>query len=1110
MRLSIKFSASFCAVMALAGCSSSEKNSASFQVVGSYAAHYNAATGDVTYELLSAEKKLAQEGKSYSSVNKSSKFLLDYTDSTGLSGSTVDPYGCAIRDYSKSPGTQNWCMALVDPDNCSTDYNTTTKTLSFYARLKNVSNNAENPTTFHYTDTTNFPANTTFFSPFYFKLTGLDFNNTSYPGLITAVNTNISTAECGASGLSLTNDDDNTNGYFDCIYPEQAFSSTDTPVDPGWDFTPYVTGGDMTPGEDTGCVLFMQYTLTQNQNITIYFDVLANKSDGTPPSTPTVTSPTDNSYSNASPITVTGTCTTGSTVYVEGGADTTVPSGTCVASAYSISGVDLKPNQVNTLSVYQVVSGEQSQATVRTVTHDDVAPSVVTWSPASGETVVGLNTRCVATFSEPMDTTTFNVGTGTGAGSCNSGNFLMCRGTRRIGGATTFSADRTQAVYTPSAALANANTAHTCNAKTASGAPTTLRDLAGNALSPTSTITFTSGTAGQDLTLPYVKSIIPGDNATVSVSTSFYITFSEPVATSTLSATNCSTGGTIPNIAVWQTNSCVVSGYPTSRPNAIAGTISVNADGDIVTFTPSSGLSASDCLSVTVGRCVTDLAGNQLSDRGNFDIAAYANDNLTYNAWNIFYTKSTSDSTAPTLAFVAPTLNATSALRRVFPLVIFDEPIDADTVIGDYLYMTVFGSSAKLALSLKQDTSLQVVQYKPSSDLAASTNHVITVTGNVTDASGNLMAAPQTSNFTTTSSTDSTAPTVVKVTPTNGSSASRCTTFEVDFSEPMDTTTLNGANITLVNVGTGAVKPIDIDVADDGQSVKLTPQSSLAGGCGTNNCRYRPTISTGVKDRQGNAMAATYNATTVTAITDGTAPTVSFFVPASGATVANNSSLLAYFSEPMDRSTMTNGNFTFPSGCSSGFRGVFPSEDGRWAVVNCYNNMNSGASRSLSVSTSVKDRYVGSDAANCENNAGNAIASTQTVSFTVSATSDTTAPTVSSVSPTDLSTSVSTAVAPAITFSEAIDPRTISPTSVFLVDQQGNVVNTTLSFNTTATVITLTPEQALTNPGVYYIIATTALRDLGGGLPYDGLGGESTPASGILRACFSTSATSCP
>jgi hypothetical protein len=133
-------------------------------------------------------------------------------------------------------------------------------------------------------------------------------------------------------------------------------------------------------------------------------------------------------------------------------------------------------------------------------------------------------------------------------------------------------------------------------------------------------------------------------------------------------------------------------------------------------------------------------------------------------------------------------------------------------------------------------------------------------------------------------------------------------------------------------------------------------------------------------------------------------------------------------------------------------------------------------------------------------------------SFNVLGADDTNPPTVtnlSDVSPLDNATSVATSAAPSVTFSEAIDPRSLTSSSFFLIDDTGVLVDTTLSLSTNATTVTLTPTVSLQSPKKYYIVGTTAIRDLSGGNSYDGAGGELTEIDGILQTCFSTSAATC-
>lgn len=1073
--------------------------SSSFGKMTSFSAAYNAQTGEVTYQVVKPG-----ESKPLTTARG-----LTYNDTTGLTNPD-GVTGGAIRDTSKSYGDINYEMGLVDPDSCTTEYNSATHTLSFYTRLRNRSD-LPNTAPYQYQDITDFPPNTTFYTPFYYVITGLDWDTVSYPTLITAVNTNLVGASCSAqNGLTLANCDTNANNRFDSIWPDNAVSTYDGL--PGWDFSSFVSNNNMTPGEDTGCVLFMQYTLTQNQSFVVYFDLLGVKDDGTLPPTPTVTVPSaSTTYVNTSTTTVTITnCAVGRTLYVEGGSS--VASAACTGASQSVS-VPLNTNTSNTLNIYQKdnTTLKQSPAVTKTVVHDNIAPTLVSSTPANAEVSVNENSNCVLTFSEAMKTSTFTSGT-----NCSNGSFQVCQGATFFAGAVSFSTDATQAVYNPTSALAT-NTASTCKATTA------ITDLAGNALASTQTISFTTrnGAAGADVTPPFVKNILPVDNAFVPLNSSIYIYFSEPINATTLTNTDCDsgTGNAIPNISFMRTNACPLSSPPTPRPIPITGTLSVNADSDIVTFTPSSALTANDCMQFIVSRCITDLSGNQLASRGTFAVGAYStnapnynNQSIDYNTYNIFYTLSTSDSTAPILAHVGPMSSATNVHRNVFPFFIFNEAIDPATMIGDYFFTNIFGSTTKVGATIRGDYSSQFIQIRPNAALTASTDYVMTATGAVTDIAGNQMTAPQTSGFTIGASSDSTAPTVVSVVPTNlvsASNISKCSSFDVKFSEALDLSTVNGTNIKIERVSDSSVKPTTLSYDASHGIVRLIPDSSFDSTTAGAGKQFRVRIAN-VKDRAGNTISA-YTGTTYTAVTETTLPTVLGFAPPNGSTVSQNGSFSVFFSEAMDKTTLTNANFTFGGGACGIYRSVYPSEDGKWATVNCYHNMTAGASRTLSLAgASVKDYYTATNNSTCEGNVGNAIGGTPSITYTVSGTSDTTAPTVSAVSPTDGSTSVSTSVAPTITFNEEIDPRTLKDTTILLMSREGVIIPSTISISSTAKVITLTPATTLSNPGIYYIIATTAIRDLGGANAYDGNGGETVSVPGILRTCFSTSAATCP
>src|SRR5207237_10439060 len=90
------------------------------------------------------------------------------------------------------------------------------------------------------------------------------------------------------------------------------------------------------------------------------------------------------------------------------------------------------------------------------------------------------------------------------------------------------------------------------------------------------------------------------------------------------------------------------------------------------------------------------------------------------------------------------------------------------------------------------------------------------------------------------------------------------------------------------------------------KTATFTPSSNLAA-----STTYTATISTGVKDLAGNAMAANYVWTFTTIVPDTTPPTVASTSPANGATgVAINSPITATFSEAIQSSTVSSTTFT--------------------------------------------------------------------------------------------------------------------------------------------------------------------------------------------------------
>lgn len=251
-------------------------------------------------------------------------------------------------------------------------------------------------------------------------------------------------------------------------------------------------------------------------------------------------------------------------VYGSGGSSTA--QALLIGSVYnlSISSRDQNGNRAT-------IQGISFTPTVAATT-DTIAPTIVTTAPANGATGVSTNTQISITFSELI------VGMpSTSAALKNdaTGSYVVATGTE--------SPDKKTLILTPSALLVPGTTY--------SIQLSTVTDLAGNPLPPT-TLTFTTaGVVVTDTTPPSIISTIPANNATgVSINAPISVTFSEVVT------------GMPPLTAALKNN---------ATGQYVAGTGTESADKKTQIFTPGSPLAPGTTYSIQFAT-VTDLAGNPL------------------------------------------------------------------------------------------------------------------------------------------------------------------------------------------------------------------------------------------------------------------------------------------------------------------------------------------------------------------------------------------------------------------------------------------------------------------------------------------------------------------
>jgi len=728
---------------------------------------------------------------------------------------------------------------------------------------------------------------------------------------------------------------------------------------------------------------------------------------------------------------------------------------------------------------------------------DTIAPTVDSTAPIQAATGLAINGTITATFSEAMNPLSINAET-----------FTLAQGTTAVTGTVAYAG--LTAVFAPGGNLA-ASTAYTATITTGA------TDLAGNALESAFVWTFTTGLVA-DTTAPTACSTAPIDAATdIAVTANVTAAFCEAMDPTTISATTftlkrgtTAVAGTVTfagstatfnptaNLAngtvytatittgakdlagnalaankVWSfttiaapdtTAPTVSSTVPAVSATGVASNANITATfseamdplsintaaftlkqgttpvsgtvayaGTTATFNPDASLAFSTVYTATMRSGVEDLAGNNLvSDK----------------VWS-FTIGVAPDTTAPTVSSTVPVDTTTGIAVNADITAIFSEAMDPLTITTTTFTLKQ-GTTPVTGTVIYGGTT---ATFNPSSSLGYSTVYTATITTGAKDLADNALAANKVWTFTTGAAPDTTAPTVLSTIPTTSATGVLISSdITATFSEAMGPLTITTATFTL-RQGLTAVAGT---VTYAGTTATFNPDSNLAG-----STVYTAMVSTGAQDLAGNALAANKVWTFTTA--DIAAPTVLSTLPADAApSVAINSNITATFSEAMNSGTIASPATTFT--ISGGVTGTV-TYSGTTATFNPSVDLANSTTYTATISTGAQDL------------AGNGLAVAKVWSFTTSAAPDSTAPTVLSTVPADLATGVLVGANVTATFSEAMDPLTITTTTFTLAQGVTPVTGTVTYAGTTAT---FNPGSSLAGSTVYTATITTGAQDLAG------------------------------
>jgi hypothetical protein len=281
----------------------------------------------------------------------------------------------------------------------------------------------------------------------------------------------------------------------------------------------------------------------------------------------------------------------------------------------------------------------------------------------------------------------------------------------------------------------------------------------------------------------------------------------------------------------------------------------------------------------------------------------------------------------------------------------------------------------------------------------------------------------------------------------------------------MTAATINATTYTVSGPGGTAVAEV-VNYVAAGSVATFTPAASLA-----SSTVYTVTISTGVEDLNGTAMASNYIWTFTTSVAPvNTRPMVTSTIPANLATdVHLNQGISATFSKAMNLATINGTTFTLTGPGTSAVSGLVAyAAIGKSLIFTPTANLPPNTLFTATITT-------GATALE-----GKALASNYVWTFTTGTSLATIVPELVSTVPANAATDVPLNQAVSATFTEAMNPLTITTATFQLTGSGGIQVAGTVSYDAINLIATFTPTVALTTNSGYIASLTSGVTDLAG------------------------------
>lgn len=421
----------------------------------------------------------------------------------------------------------------------------------------------------------------------------------------------------------------------------------------------------------------------------------------------------------------------------------------------------------------------------------------------------------------------------------------------------------------------------------------------------------------------------------------------------------------------------------------------------------------------------------------------------------------------PAVVAVSPVNGATHVPITQVIAATFNEPMNPATIDTSTFTLTGPGGVAVTGVVAYSGTT---ATFTPAAPLAPVATYTATITLGALDPNGRKLAANYVWTFTT-----STIPLVVSTIPLGGAVTVPLNQHLLAiFSEAMNPATLTAPGTFALAVGGvgGANVPGTVTYVAATNTATFAPAVNLLP-----STVYTATISTAAQSAFGNNLTSNHiwSFTTGTTV-NATPPTVVVTAPASGApAVPTNQILTAMFSEVMDPATIAAPG-TFSVALFGGGANV-PGTIGYAGTTATFTPTAALAPNTHFTAT------ITNAAKDLSGNALVAGAAPNPWSFTTSAAPDTTPPTITLTAPANVAPNVPLNTAVSATFSEAMNPVSITAPGTFtlaVAGVGGAAVPGVVTYNAATDIATFTPTAALTANTEYTATITNAATDLGG------------------------------